>query len=330
MKRGESVVLLDLIKSLSYLFIPIAKAVETENIAPPSKDTMESIEKTSKLISEYGVEIVILAVFIVIFIGILTYMVIINNKLINKTMKDRENEVVSTEEIIEAAVSACVASIKETQSQLIKDSMEQSFEKEKEKHKDMIQTNLNAYAIFEEAAKTVMQQLKCQRIGIYLLHNGNSTPYGYPFAKASCAYEYTPKGPIKTIRGREHSSVPLYAFSKLIEHLMEYDDCLVDSIDEYHFQDEETKEQFADFVAGSRIISLYVLAIRDNAGLVAAFTTIEYDSAEKLHQYTYDEFKQITSIMNAAIKPIIIDRGFVSGYENATNYGSDNEKKEYK
>ena len=322
--------LLNLIKSLSYLFIPIAKAVETENIAPPSKDTMESIEKTSRLLNEYGVEIVILAVFIVIFIGILTYMVVINNKLINKSMKDRENDIVNTEEIIEATVSACVASIKEMQSQFIKDSMEQSFEKEKEKNKDVIQSNLNAYAVFEESAKNVMERLKCQRIGIYLLHNGNSTPYGYPFSKASCAYEYTPKGPIKTIRGREHSGVPLYAFSKLIEHLMEYDDCLVDSIDEYKFQDKETKEQFADFIAGSKIVSLYVLAIRDNDGLVAAFTTIEYDSSEKLHQHSYDEFKQITSIMNAAIKPIIIDRGFVKGYEHPVNYGSDNEKKDYK
>lgn len=318
------------ILSILHGLVPVAKAadstgstVTTTTIDP---DVINSVERTSKLLDQYGVEIVLLSVFIVIFIIILTVIILNNRKLINELIEENKAKELNTEEIIKTTVNACVTSFKEAESQLIQDSMEQSFKKEKEFHKKAIQYNINAYAIFEEATKAVMRELHCQRIGIYLLHNGNETPYGYPFAKASCVYEYTFKGPVRTVRGSNHMNLPLYAFSRLIEHLMNYDDCLVDSIDEYGFQDAESKQQFIDFVSGSNITSLYALAIRDNSGIIAAFTTIEYDSSDKLHIYPYNEFKQIANLMNSTIKPIIIDQGFISGYEHPTYASIENKK----
>ena len=86
------------------------------------------------------------------------------------------------------------------------EAMREELEKDKEAHTKAIQINIDTYKLFRQESKEVLDEIHCQRVAIYLFHNGNSTPYGYPFAKITCAHDYTSHGTIGTIRGENQKS----------------------------------------------------------------------------------------------------------------------------
>ena len=317
------------------MFIPVARAAGESNddVASHSNSlatTIDSIERTSNIIDQYGVAIAILAVFIVVFLIVLFVIIMNNRKLMNRIMDMNQNPPVDVEKVVKDTLDSYADKytelIEKAESETIKKSIEEGFKKEKESHKKAIQVNIDTYSVFKEASKDVVDRLHCQRVAIYLLHNGNETPYGYPFAKLTCAHEYTSRGTCSTPRGMSHMSVPLYAFSVMIESLMEDGEYRIDSINnENNFRSEEEKHQLMDFIGNAHVGSLYALAIKDNDHVAAAFTIVEFQEQQSFDFYNLEELRDALGDMNKIIRPIVLNHSFVDSYEVHHNEEKENE-----
>lgn len=271
--------------------------------------TVDQVGGVANILNEFGPVVTILAVFVVLFITILLVFMRNNKKLMDKVLESGS----SNEETVQELIAKVIDIYSEKNKDITKTSVEEVLNKEKASHKNIVDVYINANLAFKDASKIVMGKLKCTRVAIYLFHNGNSTPYGYPFAKMSCVHEYTNKGTCNTIRGQNHIDIPLYVFSSIIEGLSMNGEYYINDI--FRMINDDDQSELIKFIQGDSIQSIFALAIKDNDDRVAAFTIVEYDDVQQFgFNAATDEVRAALSTMNNSIHSIVISDTFKSKY----------------
>ena len=64
-----------------------------------------------------------------------------------------------------------------------------------------------------------LEETKSDRTAIYVFHNGMQASHGLPFFKMSCISEKVNKTSIGNLQMREHNSIPLSVFDKIVQEL---------------------------------------------------------------------------------------------------------------
>ena len=293
--------------------IPVSLSVVTPTTtATPTTDlsnTVNQIGSVAALIEKYGPFIVILSVFIIVFLFILGY-VIRNNQKMNKQIMDTQKQ--SAE-----ANQKMMNDMLKTFIDIVKERDEEEDEKEAEennKHKKIVSAYIDSSLAFKDASRIAMSKIRCERIAIYLFHNGNSTPYGYSFAKMSCVHEWTMRGS-DTIRGKTHVNIPLYAFSSIIETLVKDNEYVIGNIYEHGILSAD--EQVFQFISGSTTRALFALAIKSAEGELAAFTIAEFKEAQDFSSNeVYINVKNTLETMNANIYSIVVNEEYRDNFSN--------------
>lgn len=278
-------------------------------ISPKVDGTINQIGTVAGMIEKYGPFIVILAVFIVIFLGVLAY-VIHNNQTMNKRIMESQKQAADmNQEMMKEMVKTFIDMAKAD-----REEEKEKEDEEKEKHKKIVSAYIDSSLAFKDASRIAMSKIRCERIAIYLFHNGNSTPYGYSFAKMSCVHEWTMRGS-DTIRGRTHVNIPLYAFSNMVEALVKDGELAVGNIYEHGIISAD--EQVFQFISGSTTRSLFALAIKslDDNELVA-FTVAEFkDPQDFSNEEVYNAIKDALKTMNDNIYSIVVNDEYRDNYE---------------
>ena len=294
---------------MAYAILSVATAPTTSPTVNLT-DAVDKVGSVAGLIEKYGPFVVILSVFIVVFLGILAY-VIRNNQKMNKQIMDAQKQSAEmNQEIMKEMVKTFI--------DMAKAEREEEKEKENEeeqKHKKIVSAYIDSSLAFKDASRIAMSKIRCERIAIYLFHNGNSTPYGYSFAKMSCVHEWTMRGS-DTIRGRTHSNIPLYAFSNMVEALVKEGEFAVGNI--YEHGKISADEQIFQFISGSTTKALFALGIKslDDDELVA-FTVAEFREAQDFSiKDVYNSVKDALKTMNDNIYSIVINEEYRDNYEN--------------
>lgn len=293
--------------------IPVSLSVVTPTTtATPTPDlsnTVNQIGSVAALIEKYGPFIVILSVFIIVFLFILGY-VIRNNQKMNKQIMDTQKQ--SAE-----ANQQMMNDMLKTFMDIVKERDEEEDEKEAEennKHKKIVSAYIDSSLAFKDASRIAMSKIRCERIAIYLFHNGNSTPYGYSFAKMSCVHEWTMRGS-DTIRGKTHVNIPLYAFSSIVETLVKDNEYVIGNIYEHGILSAD--EQVFQFISGSTTRALFALAIKSAEGELAAFTIAEFKEAQDFSSNeVYINVKNTLETMNANIYSIVVNEEYRDNFSN--------------
>lgn len=274
-------------------------------------NTIDQVGNTASLINQYGPTVVILAVFLLIFISIMAFILRSNHMMNKRMLESQQSAATAQQKMMQDMFDTCMSLIKKESS---KDDEEEDEEDEspKPKKKKIVSAYIDSSLAFKDASRIAIGKIKCERIAIYLFHNGNHTPYGYPFAKMSCVHEWTTRGS-NTVRGTTHVNIPLYAFSTIVESLSKDGEFVVGNIYEHGLISAD--EQVFQFISGSTIRALFALGIKDKDGDLAAFTIAEFkDPQDFSAEETYKNVKDALTMMDESIYSIIVNDDFRNSY----------------
>ena len=287
----------------------------TSNVTDGVDDSSNAVVNISKAISDYGPLIVIMAVFVVVFILMATLILRNNAKMMNQLMTHNETSEETNQKMIEKFVTAALENhgVHQTTDNTsvesllkdIKDSLDdQKKEKEKEDqqqpecddyHRDIVGAYIDVNMAFKDASRKTLAILDCQRVGIYVFHNGNNSMHGLPFFKMSCIHEWTNRG-CNTLRGKSHTDMPLHLFSDFVEDLYNHG--------VYKSQDvsKSIKEDpsLAEFIEFSHTKALYLIAIKDADGILVGFVIAEFENVDNFEEDTARD-KFIRENLNAMV-----------------------------
>ena len=305
--------------STYFLSASIAQIADSTNVNTiEGGETVEAISGVSKLVHEYGSEIVIISVFILLLIAFCIFILKMVNKMFNEISSGTKNGNNFNQEII---------------TKILDDYLEKKNQNDKKEKHDEIENKQNtlvsgssiASMTMNDASRIVMGKIHCDRIGVYVFHNGNKTQFGFPFVRMSCVNEFTMKGMSTTIRGLSHNGLPLHAFSNIVRCLIDNGEYIIGNVYDHGLVSGD--EQIINFISGSPIQSIFALAINDDRKNIAAFTVAEFREAQNFSDHDfYDKVKNSLEIMNESIRSIVISKEFRKSIVEKEN--EDEKKKE--
>lgn len=280
---------------------------------------VDSVVSLSDAISKNGPVIVICAVFIVLFILVFLLFLKINNDMFRNMInqmntKNQENADI-TQKLLNHFLDNEEDEEEEKEDKESKDSKNDSSDKEnsteKKKHtKDLVGLYIDYTTAFKRESNRIIGNLRCNRVAVYVFHNGNQTLYGLPFIKMSCVYEDTMRGSM-TLRGRTHVNLPLHLFNDFVQYLYR-DGEFSGNITDVEIQDNSIRE----FLAYSEAKAVFMKAIKKEDGSLAGFTVCEFDKEiDFSDEETYNKIKNEIKDMNTAIRYIVTDEEFSKKYE---------------
>ena len=277
-------------------------------------NTIDQVSDATKLINQYGPTVVIIAVFLILFIGLLVFILRSNHRMNQQMLEAQKNASENNQKMMQDMFDTFKTLVVNNKD---KDDEDDEEDEEKPKKKKIVSAYIDSSLAFKDASRIAISKIKCERVAIYLFHNGNHTPYGYPFAKMSCVHEWTLRGS-NTIRGTTHMNIPLYAFSTIVESLVKDGEFVIGNI--YDHGIISADEQVFQFISGSTIRSLFALGIKDKDGDLAAFTIAEFKDAQDFSdEETYKNVKDALSMMNESIYSIIVNDEFRNTYNEESD-----------
>lgn len=280
----------------------------------------EGVSNISEAIYEYGIAIVIMAVFFVIFMILIIIMLYSNTRMINTIMNSNANNNKQDQEIISKFVDSTLeskgigagANIVDTLTHALDDRIKpieealkhgnNGEEKKEDYHKDLVGAYIDINMAFKNISRTTMNQLCCDRVAIYVFHNGNKSMYGLPFFKMSCIHEWTSLGS-NTLRGKSHMDMPLHLFNDFIENLHRYGVYKAENIDIA----KEKDPSIEGFTSYSNTKAIYLVAIKNDDGIISGFVSIEFDHIDTFeHDDKRDtDIRHVVDNMISKIAPIV-------------------------
>lgn len=302
---------------------PVLSTILTADVMPniDINNAAEGVTNISEAISEYGIAIVIMAVFFVIFMILIIIMLYSNTRMINTIMNSNATSNKQDQELISKFVDSTLESkgigagtnIVDTLTHTLDERLHpieealkkvnvDTTDKKEDYHKDLVGAYIDINMAFKNISRTTMNQLDCDRIAIYVFHNGNKSMYGLPFFKMSCIHEWTSLGS-NTLRGKSHMDVPLHLFNDFIENLHRYGVYKAENIDIA----KEKDPSIEGFTSYSNTKAIYLVAIKNDDGIISGFVSIEFDHIDTFEQDDKRDMdiRHIVDNMISKIAPIV-------------------------
>lgn len=279
---------------------------DTTQLLSTGADTANQLSGIAKLLADYGSEVVILAVFILLLIAIMTYMFKMFNKLFN-SQQEQMNKLF--DRLLDGGINTPQTPPQVQQPVVVEVPKPPTPQPEKESPPQ----SAEPYVIkaFKSACRVVLGELKCDRVAIYVMHDENRSTFGYKFVKMSCVYEETANG-TSTGRGMlSHRGIPMTAFSSIIDCLIDNDEYIVGNA--YDHGIIAADEKILNFIAGSLIKALFFSAIKDHHGQLIAFVVAEFAKEQDFSEIPkYNKCKKTLTSMASNIYPLLADNDVIS------------------
>lgn len=166
---------------------------------------VNSIVTLSQIIDKYGLNIIIQALFVLLFVFFICLFI--------RTVDQLQKQIiVQNKNLIE---------------ELIKKNKITSEEEKIEKDKDLIDMFLKLGSALKKECKNTLDVIDAARTAIYMFHNGINSVSGFHFLKFSCICEYFTRGSGSKSRIQEHSNIPVSLLDDTIDQLIRNGNCIV-------------------------------------------------------------------------------------------------------
>ena len=302
------------------LSMPFLTSTKSNNTDIGFTDVTDSVVDLAETIHNYGIAVTIFAVFFAIIIILILVMIWNNNRLMNSIMKTNESNNSMDQSLIGKLVDnalekdtpdpvsqsdATLEEIKSILKDVVGNRAEEVDNHENDYQKDLVGAYIDLNMAFKDISRATLNKLKCDRVAIYVFHNGNKSMHGLPFFKMSCIHEWTSYGN-KTLRGKSHIDMPLHLYNDFIESLYKYGVYRSEDITK-SIEDDPSIEEYTAF---SEVKSLYFVAMKDDDGALAGFVAAEFGYIDIFqHDHERNEFVQNTlNDMIAKVSPIICNK----------------------
>lgn len=253
------------------------------------------IEKYTQLIDTYGASSVIIAVFLVIVIAILIYVLKGNRKTNDHIIKQQQE-----------MVNMLIESKKKLQEENV-------ITIQKAKEPNIVEVFLNVNSSIKDILKAINEEIDTDRLSIYVFHNGVYSSHGLPFFKTSCICEIVKKnsGVVKNINS--HTNLPLQMFDSSISYLHKHGKMIIENVEDDNNELVHNVPMLIGVLKNNAITSGVGIAIYDHDNnilgvLIAEFVDIK--TREKL-----EEVEKLLISKAPALSPILEYSGI---YNNTT------------
>lgn len=290
--------------------MPLLSATNVVEVTEDTSTTAVSgITQLADSISKNGALIVIGAAFILFSVLILLMFIKINSdmfkNIVNQINQKNDENSEITKKLLDHFLEA-----EEKEKEKEADDDEEDKNPPKHHAKDLVGLYIDYTTAFKGETKSVINTIRCDRVAVYVFHNGNQTLYGLPFIKMSCVYEDTMKGNM-TMRSKAHMNLPLHLFNDFIQALYR-DGIFAGNIDDVEIHDGSIRE----FLSFSDAKSVFMRAIKKEDGSLAGFTVCEFNEpVDYSNENTFMAINNKLKEMNDAIKYIVTDDEFSKKYE---------------
>ena len=239
---------------------------------PDSSNAVNQVSDLSKAITEYGPFAVILAVFLLLFLIIIIWVMKNNEKYFNSMIK-QNNEMF----------------------QQLYTSMPKKGDYNEE---DIVEIFTKMNEVFKEECKKINEKTGSGRAAIYVFHNGAVASHGLPFFKMTCVSEWIARGSGFQEQISKHTNLNLALFSSLVEELYNNGEFIInhDGCD----QDQEPGNYA--FISEKSKISIFN-CVYDGNNKIMAFINVEFKNC--LEQEAIDRAKLIIKNSCAKIQPVL-------------------------
>lgn len=259
-------------------------------------DYVDNVSQYSDLIHTYGASAVIVAVFLIIVLSIIGYILHSNQKTNNQIIKQQQ-------ELVDMLLKN--KEEKEDNSDVNQD--------KPNKETDLVKVFLSINSSLKDILKDLSDDIGSSRISIYVFHNGVYSSHGLPFFKTSCICEVVEKncGVIKNIKS--HTGLPLQLFDNSISYIykngkMSICDVEVDSDELVH-----DSPVLSGMLKNNNIRSASAIAVYDHDNNILGIILAEFTDKHELEFLTNVENKLIDKA--PTLSPILE----YSGIYNTTN-----------
>jgi hypothetical protein len=252
------------------MILQLISTTTTEAIDILDNDAVTEVAET---INKYGVVAVVLAVFICIVIGVIGY-VLLENK---KSSKEIINMMKKQNEIINAQNETLIKKLTETES---------NKKNEEKVERGLVDIFIKLDMAIKDYCKELQEDLKCDRVAIYVCHNGSKSNMGLPFFKTTCISEWRSKSKLMRSNLIAHSDIPLGMYYNAVKKLFINGYYIIKDRDSLKASDTAAYEQLVVLDSKSSIVVSIKAADGSQSGaVVVEFSEPIGDDVEKLNTY---------------------------------------------
>lgn len=230
-----------------------------ENVTTYINDnTADKVENYTQLIHTYGASAVIIAVFLIMLLGILTYIIRSSQKTNNQIIKQQQ-------ELVNMLVN------------MTKKQTANTTEKPKIiKEPNLVELFLNINGSIKDTLKDISDDLGADRTSVYVFHNGVFSSHGLPFFKISCVCEVVKKnsGVIKNLKN--HSGLPLQMFDTTISNLYKNGSMTIQDTEDDDNELVQNSPVLCGMLKNNSIKSATGIAIYDHDNNIMGILMVEY------------------------------------------------------
>lgn len=204
------------------------------------------------LIKQYGMEVIIVAVFIMLFV--LLFRSIISN---NNKMYDR------------------ITVMQDEMTKTLKELIKEAADKQQNKTENVLEIFIKLDSAMKDILTHSKLRLDCERLSVYAFHNGTRASHGFPFFKVSCISEQIKVASKTKPVLKEQAAIPLAVFDNSLYQLYDHGYLIIKDT-------AEIKEEFPalfSMLKNNMIKSMVMVAIYNSKNEILGVTMAEYADA---------------------------------------------------
>lgn len=295
-----------MIMNLNEVILSTPSAIPTSNVDPDLAGMVSGVGDLAEILSNYGPFVGILSVFLIIFLAVILFSIWSNKKMVKRILEKDANMEDLSQDLLNKIVTSVLGTLNSGNAVAQNSVPMQPVQYDEPIDKrNLVGKYIDVNIAFKDASRIAVSSLKCERVAIYVFHNGSTSLHGLPFFKMSCVHEWTVKSS-RAIRNSMHSNLPLHAFSDMVEKLYRTGECAISNV-----RGTTIDDHTARFVEYTDIMSAFLLGIKDSDDNLAGFVIAEYrDTTDFADETKYNFVKQVLSTTIDNIRSIIIDESF--------------------
>ncbi|MBR2212989.1 MAG: hypothetical protein IJ889_00975 [Eubacterium sp.] len=200
------------------------------------------------LIKQYGMEVIIVAVFIMLFVLLFRSIISNNNKMYDRITVMQDEMTKTLKELIKEAAD------------------------KQQKTENVLEIFIKLDSAMKDILTHSKLRLDCERLSVYAFHNGTRASHGFPFFKVSCISEQIKVASKTKPVLKEQVAIPLAVFDNSLYQLYDHGYLIIKDIAEIR---EEFPALFS-MLKNNTIKSMVMVAIYNSKNEILGVAMAEY------------------------------------------------------
>ena len=228
---------------------------------------MDNVGSMAKLISDYGILIVIAAMFLLA--------VYANIKRQQKHYEElQQSQMESEKRLLDTVLN---------QNKILMENIDKTDNRPPYNEKTIVEIFVKLNNLFKTECRLTSEKTHSDRTAIYVFHNGTQSSHGLPFFKMSCICEWINRSSISNSKMQEHTNMTLNLFDDIVTNIQENGEYMIDK------KTEEIPSNLL-YIKGTKTVKAIFLAILDDNNQVLGYIENDYnkDSALNIEEIKYE------------------------------------------